>query len=216
MTYENIHSYTNKIADIFTYEKPALLVVDMQKGFCYPGKQFYSSENIKLVPAISTLLEYFRGNNLPVYFTEFVYSKDCPNLNGRLWQCERDYDEGGERCCYVGDPSTETIDELKPLPGELVIQKRGYDAFFGTDLDYCLRTKGIKTLIVVGILAEQCILSTVSSAFHYEYEVTLASDCTRAIYDDVNDATLRLIDYGFGNVYTSADIIRILEAKKES
>jgi len=32
----------------------------------------------------------------------------------------------------------------------------------------------------------------------------------------VNDATLRLIDYGFGNVYTSADIIRILEAKKES
>lgn len=105
---------------------------------------------------------------------------------------------------------------LKPLPGELVIQKRGYDAFFGTDLDYCLRTKGIKTLIVVGILAEQCILSTVSSAFHYEYEVTLASDCTRAIYDDVNDATLRLIDYGFGNVYTSADIIRILEAKKES
>ena len=85
MTYENIHSYTNKKADIFTYEKPALLVVDMQKGFCYPGKQFYSSENIKLVPAISTLLEYFRGNNLPVYFTEFVYSKDCPNLNGRLW-----------------------------------------------------------------------------------------------------------------------------------
>ena len=79
-----------------------------------------------------------------------------------------------------------------------------------------MRTKGIKTLIVVGILAEQCILSTVSSAFHYEYEVTLASDCTRAIYDDVNDATLRLIDYGFGNVYTSADIIRILEAKKES
>ena len=67
MTYENIHSYTNKKADIFTYEKPALLVVDMQKGFCYPGKQFYSSENIKLVPAISTLLEYFRGNNLPVY-----------------------------------------------------------------------------------------------------------------------------------------------------
>ena len=100
MTYENIHSYTNKKADIFTYEKPALLVVDMQKGFCYPGKQFYSSENIKLDPAISTLLEYFRGNNLPVYFTEFVYSKDCPNLNGRLWQCERDYDEGGERCCY--------------------------------------------------------------------------------------------------------------------
>ena len=45
MTYENIHSYTNKKADIFTYEKPALLVVDMQKGFCYPGKQFYSSEN---------------------------------------------------------------------------------------------------------------------------------------------------------------------------
>lgn len=37
MTHENIHSYTNKKADIFTYEKPALLVVDMQKGFCYPG-----------------------------------------------------------------------------------------------------------------------------------------------------------------------------------
>ena len=219
MTYENIHSYTNNEKQTyFTYEKPALLVVDMQKGFCYPGKQFYSSENIKqLVPAISTLLEYFRGNNLPVSFTEFCLFQGLPeNLSGRLWQCERDYDEGGERCCYVGDPSTETIDELKPLPGELVIQKRGYDAFFGTDLDYCLRTKGIKTLIVVGVLAEQCILSTVSSAFHYEYEVTLASDCTRAIYDDVKDATLRLIDYGFGNVYTSADIIRILEAKKES
>ena len=109
--------------------KHFLIVVDMQKGFCYPGKQFYSSENIKLVPAISTLLEYFRGNNLPVYFTEFVYSKDCPNLNGRLWQCERDYDEGGERCCYVGDPSTETIDELKPLPGELLSRNEATTRF---------------------------------------------------------------------------------------
>lgn len=148
-------------------------------------------------------------------FTEFIYSKDCPCLNGRFWPCERDYPEGGERCCYLGDPSVDTIDELKPLPDELVIRKRGFDAFYGTDLDYCLRTQGIKTLIMVGILEEECLFASVSGAFHHEYEVTVASDCTKAIYDDVGDAVLRVIDYGYGNVYTAADIIKILEAKKQ-
>ena len=209
-----IQSYTRKDWNVFSYEKPALIVIDMQKGFCYPGKSFGCTDNLTLVPAIRTLLEYFRANGLPVIFTEFVYSKDCPCLNGRFWPCEKDYDEGGERCCHVGDPSVDTIDELKPLPSEMIIRKRGFDAFSGTDLDYCLRTQGIRTLIMTGILEEECLLSSVCGAFHHEYEVTVASDCTRAIYPDVGDAVLRVIDYGYGNVFTAAEIVQILEASK--
>ncbi len=209
----DIKSYTGKTRDFFEYERPALLVIDMQKGFCYPGTPFSFSKTLELVPPIQSLLRYFRENKAPVIYTEFVYSKDCPCLNGRVWTCEKDIPDGGMRTCHVGDPSADTIDELRPLPEELVIRKRGYDAFAGTELDYCLRAQGIRTLVMVGVLTDECLFASVSGAFHHEYEVVVASDCTLAMTEPMTDMILRAIDVGYGNVYTAEQIVRILEAK---
>lgn len=211
---DGVKRFASTAEDIFDYEKPALLVIDMQKGFIYPGHAFSTPAAYDLIPPIRMLLEYFRENKLPVIYTEFVYSNHCPCLNGRLFPCEKDIPDGGERCCFEGDDSVETIDELKPLPGELVIRKYGYDAFAGTSLDYCLRTQGIRTLVMVGILTDECLFASVSGAFHHEYDAVVASDCTVSLSDPRRDVILEVIDKGYGSVYTAGDILKILEAKK--
>ena len=63
MKLDGIHSYTNKKEDIFEYENPALIVIDMQKGFCYPGKSFGNTANLDLVSPIKSLIDYFREKN---------------------------------------------------------------------------------------------------------------------------------------------------------
>lgn len=86
------------------------------------------------------------------------------------------------------------------MEGELQFNKLGYDAFYGTCLEYCLRTQGIKTLVIVGILTDMCIASTVSTAFHYEYGVVVPSDCTRAFTPERTDAYLICFDEAYGAV----------------
>lgn len=213
MELSGVKRYANTAEDIFNYDNPALLVIDMQKGFIYPGYAFSNAAAFDLILPIQKLIDYFRENHLPVIFTEFMYSNHCPCLNGRLFPCEKDIPDGGERCCFEGDDSVHTIDELQPLPGELVIRKFGYDAFVGTPLDYCLRTQGIRTLVMVGILTDECLFATVSGAFHHEYDTVVASDCTVSLSEQRRDVILEVIDKGYGSVYTAEDIIKILKAK---
>lgn len=215
MDLKGIKSYTGEEKGLFEYNSPALIIIDMQKGFVYENDTPFSRPYLKaLIPPIRKLLDFFRANSLPVAFAEFIYTKSTPCLNGRMCPWEMDTPEGGMRACYLGDETAETIDELKPLPDELVVHKMAYDAFSGTPLDFSLRTRGVKSLVIVGVMADQCLLSTVSGAFNLDYEVAVPSDCTMATSDFRTKATLEIIDVGYGDVFTADEIIEILRMKQ--
>jgi len=73
------------------------------------------------------------------------------------------------------------IDDLTPKEGDILIEgKRGLDTFASTNLDFILRSKGIKTIVLGGFLTNCCVESTMRSGYENGYRVITLSDCVAA------------------------------------
>jgi len=186
----------------------ALMVIDMQKGFIEENAAMEVPPGRSIIPNIRKLITLCRANDIPVIYTRFVYSTKVPNLIGEL----HDQHKPPVRCCMLGDPSVEIVEELKPLEKELVVDKHGYDAFYNTNLDYALRSLNIKQLIFTGVMTDICVLSTATSALHYEYQVWVASDATATIWDNVQEVTLDLCERAYGMVENTKSLIKLIQA----
>jgi ureidoacrylate peracid hydrolase len=186
----------------FNKEKAALLVIDMQKGFIEKGAAMEVPPGREIIPNIKKLITSCRSFKIPVTYTRFVYSTKVPNLIGEL----HDQHKPPVACCMLGDPSVEIVDELKPQEEELVIDKHGYDAFHNTNLDYALRSLGIKQLICTGVMTDICVLSTITSALHHEYQVWAVTDATATIWPEVQKITLNLIKRAYGMLADTEDL----------
>ena len=98
------------------------------------------------------------------------------------------------------------VDKLTPQPGDLVIEKPRYSAFYNTALDSLLRARGIRTLAFCGIATNVCVESTLRDGFMLEYFGVMLEDAThQAGPDFVKQATVFNIESFFGWVSTVAD-----------
>lgn len=75
--------------------------------------------------------------------------------------------------CIQGTPGSEVIPELTPHPGDVVIAKRRFSAFFGTDLEITLAERGIKELELAGVCTNICVLYTAADARMRGFDVTV-------------------------------------------
>jgi ureidoacrylate peracid hydrolase len=210
---------TDRAADFARILRPepgrtALLVVDMQRGFVEPGQAMEVPPAREVVPAIRALLDGFRARRLPVVFTEFAYSPAVPILVGELHPEHRPATAGAPRgfgvpssSCLEGDPSARTIGALAPRPDELVVRKRWYDAFAGTELDGALRARGVTSLVVTGTMTDICVLSTVVGAFNHEYRISVVADGVATLWPEIQRATLDIVGRAFGRVVQSKEIL---------
>ena len=193
--------------------RTALVVVDMQRGFLDPAEAMEVPPARETVGAIQTLLALFRARRMLVVFTEFAYSESAPLLVGRLHPEHQPAKPGAPRgfglpssSCLEGTPSADTVPELAPCPGELVVRKRGYDAFAGTPLDEALRARNVTSLVVAGTMTDICVLATVIGAFHREYRVTVVEDGVSTLWPEIQRATLDIIGRAYGRIATTKEI----------
>jgi nicotinamidase-related amidase len=84
-----------------------------------------------------------------------------------------------------GEKGHEIIEELKPVEGEVVIDKPGRGAFMYTDLDASLRARGIKNLVVAGVTADACVSSTVREASDRGYDVCVLEDGVESVSEEL-------------------------------
>jgi nicotinamidase-related amidase len=194
--------------------RTALLIVDMQRGFVDPGQAMEVPPARETVPVIRALLEGFRGKRLPVVFSEFTYSPAVPLLVGELHPEHRPASPDGPRgfgapssSCLEGDPSAATIGALAPRADELVVRKRWYDAFAGTELDGALRARSVTSLVITGTMTDICVLSTVVGAFNREYRVSVVEDGVATLWPDIQRATLDIVARAFGRVVQSREVL---------
>ena len=90
-----------------------------------------------------------------------------------------------------GTWGAEIVDVLKPAPGDIVIEgKRGLCGFASTNLDFILRSKGVKTVALGGFLTNCCVESTMRTAYEKGYEVVTLKDCTAALSDEEQRAAV--------------------------
>ena len=158
--------------------KTALLLIDLQNGTCGsdPKPQRQAFDPIfrqRTLPALQLALRQARCAGLEVIHTVIE------NLTSNGRDRSLDY-----KRCGLGFPpgsmEARVIEELAPAPDELVLPKSSSSPFSSTPLDYLLRNMGIRTLIVAGILTDQCIDHTVKDAADRGYRVLCLTDACMA------------------------------------
>jgi ureidoacrylate peracid hydrolase len=174
--------------------RSAMLLIDLQKGE-YNERivkaepqhaYFWDRLAATVIPNGQRLLAACRGAGVEVLFT----TVECYTLDGR----DRSLDYKVSGIFFAkGSWEAQVLDELKPLPNEIVIPKMSSSVFVSTNIDYVLRNLGIEYLMVMGLLTDQCVESAVRDACDAGYLVTLIEDACATKSQERHDATLRAI-----------------------
>jgi len=200
-------------------EKAALLVIDMQNDFCMPGgwadlKGFDVSQTQVAIQPLKLLLDKLRQTNVTIIHTREGHRadlSDCPphKLARSRHQNAPIGSEGPMgRLLTRGSRSHDFVDALKPLPGEIVIDKPGKGAFLATDLDLMLRQRDIRQLLFTGVTTECCVHTTLRTANDLGYECLLLSDCCASFNPEFHRITVEMTATIFGWVTTSDQLLR--------
>src|SRR5215204_3760737 len=103
-----------------------------------------------------------------------------------------------------GSWGAEIVDELKPQPGDIVVEgKRGLCGFASTNLDFILRSRGIETIALGGFLTNCCVESTMRTGYEKGYQVITLSDCVAATSADEHENAIKFDYPMFSDVMTS-------------
>jgi nicotinamidase-related amidase len=211
----------------FDTDSTALVVIDMQRDFLLPGGFGESlgndvSQLRRTIEPLAALMAAWRAAGLPIIHTReghLADLSDCPPaklLRGAPSMRIGDPGRFG-RILIRGEYGHDIIDELQPLPGEVVIDKPGKGAFYATDLSEILEKSGSTRLIVTGVTTEVCVHTTVREANDRGYECLVLADCVGSYFPEFQRVGLQMIAAQggiFGWVGRSPDIITALQEQK--
>lgn len=201
-------------------ERLAVLVIDMQNAFASKGGMFDLRLNdishiARTIEPIKKILGVARGRKIKVVYAAHRLSPDLREVGpmSRFWygtKSSREKPEMRGKWLLQGTWGAEIIDELKPQEGEMVIEKRRYSAFVGTELDMMLKTFDIRYLAFTGVATNICVESTLRDACHLEYLPILISDATAANPPGQQESTISNVRQIFGWVTTTENLVEAL------
>ena len=165
-------------------DKSALIIVDMQNDFVKEGGKLMVPAASETIVPIRQLLEKCRKADMPVVYTQDTqYEGD---LEFEIWS---------EHCLYKTQ-GWEIIDELKPQKSELVCTKNRYDGFYGTNLEHYLsRVWKVENVIIVGTVANICVLHTAGSAGLRWFNIIMPANGISALNEFDQAMTLRQVSW---------------------
>jgi biuret amidohydrolase len=181
----------------------AVLMIDMQRDFIEHGGFGESLGNDvthlqSIVPVAEQLLHWARQQGMLIVHTKECHRPDLSDLpaakKNRGNPSLRIGDAGPMGKLLVdGEPGSDFIAEMQPLPGEMVIAKPGKGAFYATDLQTKLDQRGIRSLIVAGVTTEVCVQTSMREANDRGYECLVISDATASYFPHFKQTTLEMI-----------------------
>lgn len=171
-------------------DKSALLVIDMQNGFLNPASPLFIAGAPATVGACAKVIKACRKNGTPVFFVTREYYTDGSNVEHTRYDA---WMKGGKPLS-AGCPeniSTAMPAEFGRDETDYHLIKPRYSAFFATGLDMILRRKGIGHVILAGTTTPNCIRTTCYDAICLDYSVTVLSDCTSSVTEEIQQSNLR-------------------------
>lgn len=207
-------------------ERTAVIVVDMQHAFCSKDGlldvlgQLDEAKAGRVIEVDKKVIEAARRAGIKLVYLRSAYRPDLLDAGGpespHYWKTHvirRMYDNPEVRGKFLtqGSWDAEIVDELKPKPGDAVVDKNRFSGFRNTGLNAVLFTLNIKYLVFLGIATNICVESTLRDAYFSEYFPILVSDgCGNRGPDYTQEATIWNVSALFGWVTTSSDFIKAI------
>ena len=181
--------------------KTCLVLIDLQKGITSMPTEPY---DVKTVVSNAVMLaKAFRENEMPVFLVHVAFSKQTAlQPVADLVMPSR-----GE----VPADWAEIVPELGPAPSDVVITKRQWGAFYGTDLDLRLRRRGLDTIVLAGIATTYGVESTARFAYEYGYQQIFAEDAMSDRSKEAHNSSIEFVLKRIGRVRKTADILKALK-----
>ena len=188
----------------------ALLVIDMQNGFCHPDGSFAQLDLditmcTEAINGCARLVEAARAAGVPVIFTRYVYRSDY--ANGGVLVHELLPALAEVKSLAAGTWDAELVDELEPQAGDFVIDKARYSAFYGTGLEPVLTSLGVRSLVIGGVTTNMCVETTARDASQRDYRVFVVRDATGELDPARHELALGTLGFGFGWVTDVEEVL---------
>lgn len=199
-------------------QKTALMIIDMQYGSAHPdyGLGLYHKEKYPevhsyyygriartVIPNHIRLLNFFRENRLRiVYLALGSMLQDGSDL-APLRQRRSNSTKANR---WAGDFEYRILEEIKPLEGELVMNKTAGNAFCSSAIDQTLRNMGIECLVITGLNLVGCVGKTARDAADRGYKTVVVEDATAGWSPEHNNAWLRIFATLDGRVATTDEV----------
>ena len=193
--------------------RTALLVIDVQREYFDPGGPAFVEHAADIVANVNLLIDAFRAHGLPIVFIKHEHRADGSDT-GRMG----DFSAPDQQESFVaGTPRVELIPELHVQPDDVIVMKRRYSAFLGTDLEAILHTAATRAVVVCGLMTSFCCETTARDAHGRDYEVLFVADANEGPdledseealvpHDAVLASTMTALGAGFAEIVTSDEV----------
>ena len=212
---------------MFKPSETALIVVDMQNAYASPGGYLdlagfdisgaaaaieQTKQACAAARAAGVTVIYFQ-NGWDAHYVE-AGGPGSPNYHkSNALKTMRERPELQGKLLAKGGWDYELVQELPPQPGDIVVPKPRYSAFYNTNLDSILRARGIRSLVFTGVATNVCVESTLRDGFFLEYFGVVLHDATHhAGPDFIQKASLYNIEKFFGWVSSVDEFRSALQA----
>ena len=178
--------------------KTALVVIDLQKGIVGRQTAPYASDIV--VKNTAAIAEAFRKNGMPVFLVRVAPLPDGKDALHPIADAPMQ--------AQTPPPGwADIVPEVGPKPGDVVITKHQWGAFYGTELDLQLRRRGIATIVLSGISTNIGVESTARFAYEYGYNQIFAEDAMSALSLEEHTFTVAKIFPRIGLVRKTGEIL---------
>jgi len=197
-------------------KKTALIVIDMQNDLVKVKEEPFDAvtkmvKSKGVISNIAKVIAAARQVVMPIIFTNHVHRKDSadvvPTITDLMLQ---GLAPPPREAMIEATPGANIVDELKPAPGDHIIWKRRSNAFYNSDLELMLRSQGIDTVIITGVVTNGCIANTVRGARERDLHVIVISDCCATMMPEDDDYFITKVFPKEGRVRTSDEMVTVI------
>ena len=204
----------------------AFLNIDMQNEFCRTdmgeAKEFkeagewdrwegyFKRLNEVCIPNAKRILDFFRANNMICTYGCIA----CLREDGEDRSPVQKSEGWNGMLLPYKSYGAQVVDELAPQGDDIVVYKTTDSVLNGTNYEKLLRFMGIKTVVVTGMVTDQCVASTVRDLADYGYQVIVVDDATNAATMELHEAELKIMNIIYCTVLSTDETLALLEKAK--
>lgn len=191
--------------------RTALVHIDLQNDFLH-ADGWYASQGIdvahmqRVIEPTKRITAAARERGVPVIWTR--HGTRGVEDGGPFMKLRPFLHEGGLRADTWGYA---ILDELEPRDDDWYVEKNRLSAFYNTNLELVLRAVNADTVLITGVLTNQCVAATSKDAMFRDFKPIVVEDCTGTTLPHLHEPAIEMIRVGWGEVRSLDDTLADLE-----